>query len=131
MTMDGSTGVKFGDRNNRAGPLRSRNRMRGSGGRLNIRICAIALLTLLTVLANAQTAVIRNITVKGNKEVSTEAILAAMRTKVGQTYVQATLDTDKATLENLGFFSAVDVRAQAVDDTNRDVLVQVEEWPVV
>lgn len=131
MTMDGPTEVKFGDRNNRAGPLRSRNRMRGSGGRLNIRICAIALLTLLTVLANAQTAVIRNITVKGNKEVSTEAILAAMRTKVGQTYVQATLDTDKATLENLGFFSAVDVRAQAVDDTNRDVLVQVEEWPVV
>jgi outer membrane protein insertion porin family len=82
-------------------------------------------------IASAQTAVIKSITVKGNKEVSTEAILAAMRTKVGQPYVQATLDADKTTLENLGFFQAVDVRANAVDDTNRDVVVQVEEWPVV
>ncbi|MBC8065566.1 MAG: BamA/TamA family outer membrane protein [Chlorobia bacterium] len=105
--------------------------MRGSGGRLNIRNCTIALLWLAVAIANAQTAVIQTITVKGNKEVSTEAILAAMRTKVGQPYVQATLDTDKTTLENLGFFQAVDVRANAIDDTNREVIVQVTEWPVV
>ena len=98
---------------------------------MNVRICTIALLWLIVAIASAQTAVIKSITVKGNKEVSTEAILAAMRTKVGQPYVQATLDADKTTLENLGFFQAVDVRANAVDDTNRDVVVQVEEWPVV
>jgi outer membrane protein insertion porin family len=98
---------------------------------LNIRICTIAMLWLTVAIASAQTTVIKSITVKGNKEVSTEAILATMRTKVGQPYVQATLDADKTTLENLGFFQAVDIKANAVDDTNRDVIVQVEEWPVV
>lgn len=98
---------------------------------MNIRICFIALLTFLAAFASSQTAVIKTITVKGNSEVSTEAILAAMRTKVGQPYLQATLDADKETLENMGFFQAVDVRAQAIDDTNREVVVQVSEWPVV
>ena len=85
----------------------------------------------MLAIASAQTAVINSIEVKGNKAVSTEAILAAMRTKVGQPYVQATLDADKAALENLGFFQAVDVRANVVDDTKRDVIVQVQEWPVI
>ena len=98
---------------------------------MNLRICTIALCWLAVAITHAQTAVIKSITVNGNKEVSTEAILAAMRTKVGQPYVQATLDADKTTLENLGFFQAVDVRANAVDDTNREVIVQVQEWPVV
>lgn len=98
---------------------------------MNLRICTIALFWLAVAIVNAQTAVIQTITVKGNKEVSTEAILAAMRTKVGQPYVQATLDADKTTLENLGFFQAVDVRANAVDDTNREVIVMVTEWPVI
>jgi len=91
----------------------------------------ISLLIFLAALAASQTAIIKTITVKGNKEVSTEAILAAMRTKQGQPYVQATLDADKDTLENMGFFQAVDVRAQAIDETNREVIVQVTEWPVV
>ncbi len=54
-----------------------------------------------------------------------------MRTKVGQPYVQATIDADKTTLENLGFFQAVDIKTNVVDDTNRDVVVMVQEWPVV
>lgn len=98
---------------------------------MSIRICLISLLVFLAAFAASQTAVIKTITVKGNKEVSTEAILLAMRTKVGQPYVQATLDTDKEALENLGFFQAVDVRAQAIDDNNREIVVQVTEWPVV
>ncbi len=98
---------------------------------MNIRICTIALLFLLVAVVNAQTALIQTITVKGNSAVSTEAILAAMRTKVGQPYVQATVDGDKTTLENLGFFQAVDVRVNAVDDANREVIVQVQEWPIV
>jgi len=98
---------------------------------LSIRICLISLLVFLAAFAASQTAVIKTITVKGNKEVSTEAILLAMRTKVGQPYVQATLDADKEALENLGFFQAVDVRAQAIDDNSREIVVQVTEWPVV
>lgn len=98
---------------------------------MNIRICTIALLLFTVAIASAQTVVIKSITINGNKEVSTEAIVAAMRTKVGQPYVQATIDADKTTLENLGFFQAVDIRTNVVDDANRDVIVQVQEWPVV
>jgi len=89
------------------------------------------MLWLIAAIASAQTAVINSIEIKGNKAVSTEAILAAMRTKVGQPYVQATLDADKVAIENMGFFKAVDVRANVLDDTKRDVVVLVEEWPTI
>lgn len=98
---------------------------------MNTRICTIAMLWLIAAIASAQTAVINSIEIKGNKAVSTEAILAAMRTKVGQPYVQATLDADKVAIENMGFFKAVDVRANVLDDTKRDVVVLVEEWPTI
>lgn len=99
---------------------------------LTKRIGAIAFLLMLTVCCLAQQAgVIRKIDVVGNKEVSTQAILAAMRTKVGQPYVQANLDADKKALEDLGFFQSVDIRAQAAEADNWDVTVNVLEWPVV
>lgn len=78
-----------------------------------------------------QTGIIRKIDVQGNKEVSTQAILAAMRTKAGQPYLQSNLDTDKKALEDLGFFQSVDVRPQAVENNNWDIIVNVLEWPVV
>lgn len=91
----------------------------------------IVTLLLSVVVASAQgTGVIRDIVVSGNQRVSREAILAAMRTKVGQPYVQATLDEDRLALENLGFFQAVDVRAEALQNDWR-VLVNVSEYAVI
>jgi outer membrane protein insertion porin family len=78
-----------------------------------------------------QTGIVRKIDVKGNVEVSTQAILATMRTKPGQPYLQSNLDTDKKALEDLGFFQSVDVRATAVENDNWDVVVNVLEWPIV
>lgn len=53
-----------------------------------------------------------------------------MQTKVGQPFVQSTLDTDKTSIENMGFFKAVDVRAEPLEEDWR-VLVDVAEWAEV
>jgi outer membrane protein insertion porin family len=99
---------------------------------LTRRIGTITLLLMLAVCCVAQqTGMIRKIDVSGNKEVSTQAILAAMRTKVGQPYLQSNLDSDKKALEDLGFFQTVDVRAQAVENDNWDITVNVLEWPLI
>jgi outer membrane protein assembly factor BamA len=87
---------------------------------------------MITACALAQqNGIVRAIDVKGNKEVSTQAILAVMRTKVGQPYLQSSLDSDRRALEDLGFFQSVDVRGTAVENDNWDVVVNVSEFPVV
>ncbi|MEA2551913.1 MAG: outer membrane protein insertion porin family [Fimbriimonadaceae bacterium] len=84
---------------------------------------------MLVALAQGS-GVIKDIVIQGNDRVSREAILAQMRTKVGQPYVQASLDQDKQALEDTGFFQAVDVHADAVGN-DWNVVVNVSEWPVI
>ncbi len=74
---------------------------------------------------------IREIVINGLSKVSKEAVLARMRTKPGQPYVQSTLDQDKAAIEDMGFFQAVDVRARQLEVGNWQIVVEVKEWPVV
>jgi len=95
-------------------------------------ICNIAALCLMVTVAYSQQAsVVKEILIRGNVRVSKEAILAAMRTKVGKPYVQDDLDRDKKSLEDLGFFSAVDVRATPSDLNAYQVTVDLQEWPVI
>jgi outer membrane protein insertion porin family len=103
---------------------------------LSIRIWLVALLVLLfsvTGFAQQQTTagVITNIVVTGNHYVTQEGVLSRMRTKVGQPYVQAQLDQDRDSIQALGFFKAVDVRATPLEGSNYRVDVQVEEFPIV
>ncbi len=86
---------------------------------------------MLCALSMAQAPIVKDIIVKGNQTVSREAILAAMQTKVGQPYLQATLDLDQRAVEELGFFQAVNISSRIVDDTNREVSVEVSEWPAI
>lgn len=86
---------------------------------------------LWTMSLAQQTSVIREIVVRGNENVTQEAILAQMRTKVGQPYIQAQLDQDKQALEAMGFFQAVDVRARALELDAWQVVVEVQEYPLV
>ncbi len=96
------------------------------------RTCAILTLWLLIATAFCQQAsVIKEIVIRGNQRVSKEAILAAMRTKVGKPYLQDDLDRDKQSLEDLGFFSAVDVRATPADLNAYTVTVDLQEWPAI
>jgi outer membrane protein insertion porin family len=99
---------------------------------LSIRIWIVTLLLLIAATAIGQTSgVIKTITIRGNSQVSQEAILLRMQTKVGSPYVQATLDKDREAVESMGFFQAVDVRAKPIDDQNWEVVVEVQEWPIV
>lgn len=98
---------------------------------MTTRIGTIALFLLLAVCSWAQAGLIKDIEIRGNKEVSREAILATMRTKIGQPYLQANLDADKRALEDLGFFQSVDVRARLVEGDAWVASVDVLEWPVV
>jgi len=75
--------------------------------------------------------IVHTVTVKGNKSVSTEAILAAMQTKVGGLYGKDTADADTVAIQRLGFFQKVDVYASPEAAAGRDITVEVEEWPVV
>jgi outer membrane protein insertion porin family len=100
---------------------------------LGYRIGLTALLWLMAFVAwgQQQASIVKEILVQGNRRVSREAILAAMRTKVGQPYIQENLDRDRQGLTDLGFFQAVDVRATPLEGTEWRVTVDVREHPEI
>ncbi|MBI3722165.1 MAG: hypothetical protein HY248_06385, partial [Fimbriimonas ginsengisoli] len=91
----------------------------------------LVFLVPLAAAAFPQNGSVLEIAVTGNQRVSKEAILAAMRTKVGQTFSQTQLDQDKVAIEDLGFFEAVDVRAKTMEPAGWGITVDVREWPVI
>lgn len=94
-------------------------------------VASLALVALAVAALAQQSNLVKDVVVSGNQHVSLAAILAAMRTKKGSPYVQAQLDQDKAALEDLGFFDAVDVRAHADDPSGWIVNVDLHEYPVI
>ncbi|MDR3692874.1 MAG: BamA/TamA family outer membrane protein [Fimbriimonas sp.] len=96
------------------------------------RICIFAALcTVAAVAYGQQASIVKDVLIRGNVRVSKEAILAAMRTKAGKPLVQDDLGRDKKSLEDLGFFSAVDVEATPSDLNAYQVTVDLQEWPVI
>lgn len=89
------------------------------------------LLTLTSVALGQQAGVVKEIVIRGNQRVSKEAILAAMRTKIGKPLNMEDLGRDKQSLEDLGFFSAVDPRAYPAELNSYTVTVDVQEWPAI
>jgi len=93
---------------------------------------SIAILWLLTAAAyGQQTSLVKDIIIRGNQRVSKEAIVGNMRTKIGRPYLQEDLDRDKRSLEEMGFFSAVDIRATPADLNAYLVTVDLQEWPAI
>lgn len=78
-----------------------------------------------------QASVISEIAVRGNQRVLKDVILAQMRTKVGQPYVQATLDKDRDAIEGLGFFSAVSITPTPLENGQYRITVDVQEFPEI
>lgn len=97
------------------------------------RIGLVALLWLMAFVAfgQQQASIVKEIVVQGNRRVSREAIVAAMRTKVGQPYIQENLDRDKQSLLDLGFFKAADVRATPLEGSEWRITVDLEEQPEI
>lgn len=107
--------------------------MGGVGGVVLIKgICVALVLAVTAVAALAQdNGVIKEIVVTGNLNITRDYILTTMRTKVGQPYLQATLDQDKRSLEETGFFQAVDAQARPLEVGNWQINITVSEFPII
>ncbi len=78
----------------------------------------------------APTSLIKAIEVQGNKTISISAVLAKIKTRVGQEYIQSVVSDDLKRLYNTGYFS--DVRVDRQDyEGGLKVIFYIEEKPVI
>ena len=106
---------------------------RAFGGYDVLRFYAIVPLALAPLTASfAQTRnIVSEIVVQGNSRISSEAIKASMRTKVGQVFLQANIDKDRQSLLDQGFFEAVEIRATVIANDNYRITVSVVDFPLI
>ena len=95
------------------------------------KISTVAALALFAAVAHAQN-LVKDIVVRGNAAVNREAILSAMRLKVGAPYSEELRAGDEIAIKSLGFFPAVRV-VGVPDDAGNDwiVRVDVQEYGVI
>jgi outer membrane protein insertion porin family len=94
------------------------------------RILCVVLVLTLAGIAFGQ-GIVKEIIVTGNKQISKEAITASMRTAVGQQVNQAALEQDKRSIEDMGFFQAVDIQPVLAGDDSWEIHVRVSEFSVI
>lgn len=98
---------------------------------MRLRIPTAAALVLFAALAHAQN-LVKDIVVRGNTTVNREAILSAMRLKVGAPYSEELRAGDEVAIKSLGFFPAVRVLGVPDDTGNAWIVrVDVQEYPVI
>lgn len=68
------------------------------------------------------------IDISGNKNISREAILASINTKVGEPFSQDLIEKDAGVIRNLGYFTDVQARSEDMNGGKR-VIFQVVEHP--
>lgn len=73
---------------------------------------------------------VTGIEIKGNKSISSNAIISKMKTKIGSPYQENVVNDDLKRLYLLGFFSDIKIDTQSYKDGLR-VIVMVEERPVI
>lgn len=95
-------------------------------------IGTLSLLLVLAAAAHAQTnIVIKEVLIRGNERITTEAVKANMRSTEGRPLIQADLERDQQSLRILGVFKDVKVFSRALSDTEVQIIVDVAENPVV
>ncbi len=83
-----------------------------------------------TDVSTVQSLFVKAIEIKGNKTISVSAILAKIKTRVGQEYIQSIASDDLKRLYNTGYFS--DVRVDHEDHAGGvKVIFYIEEKPVI
>src|SRR5581483_5489364 len=92
---------------------------------------SIGALIALSAAARAQTELVSEIVVRGNKEIAQSLIMDAMRTKVGQPYQAAQLAKDKELLMSVLPLQDVKIYGQFLETKSWRVVVEVVEWPLV
>jgi len=73
---------------------------------------------------------VKSIEVKGNKTISITTILAKIKTRVGQEYLQSVISDDLKRLYNTGYFSDVRVDRESFEGGFR-VIIYLDEKPIV
>lgn len=87
---------------------------------------------LFSVMCWAQGAqVIKSVTVRGNQNLNSAGILAAMKIKEGKPFSRADINTDEDSILNMGFFKDVKILTRDVSATEIDIFVEVQENPIV
>ncbi|MBL8060378.1 MAG: BamA/TamA family outer membrane protein [Chthonomonas sp.] len=90
------------------------------------------LLFALAATMHAQsTMVIKEILVRGNNRITTEAIRANMRAAEGRPFIADELERDQNTLRAQGVFKDVKVFSRQLSDSEVQIIVDIEENPVV
>ncbi|MCA9400477.1 MAG: outer membrane protein assembly factor BamA [Candidatus Omnitrophica bacterium] len=74
--------------------------------------------------------IVKSIEIVGNKTISMSTILAKIKTRVGQEYLQTVISDDLKRLYNTGYFSDVRVDRQEVDGGYK-VIIYLDEKPIV
>lgn len=89
-------------------------------------------LALLIAAAHAQVSgTVSAVTIRGNVNISREAILSAMALQQGKPYDSSKLLADKRAIEDLGLFKDVKVYSRPINDTDWEIQVEVAENPYI
>lgn len=83
---------------------------------------------VLAAAAAAQSDVVREVVVRGNVRVGTEAILSVMTLKPGQPFLESSREQDEQSINAMGYFSAATVTAQPVEEGAYRIVVDVKEY---
>ncbi|MCW5937287.1 MAG: BamA/TamA family outer membrane protein [Fimbriimonadaceae bacterium] len=74
--------------------------------------------------------IVRNVEIRGNERINANAITGIMKLKPGATITSSDILADEASVRSLGFFKDVKILSSVASDTEADLIVQVEEYPV-
>jgi outer membrane protein insertion porin family len=96
------------------------------------KFLALALATGLAIAVNAQeSGTIKEIVVRGNKRVSTQAIKSVIRVREGQLLNLNALDEDRTNVADMGWFSKVSYQKSQLGDNSWQVTFDVSEFDIV
>jgi outer membrane protein insertion porin family len=88
------------------------------------------MLCLSLLLGLAQERRVESVAVRGLRQISETAVLTALRLKPGEPFTEATLESDRRTIEAMGLFSAVRPRVEQTE-TGVRVVFEVVENPLI
>ena len=96
------------------------------------RFCVLISLLSICAVAYSQNVIVKTITVRGNKIISSAAVLAAMVTREGDVLRQEELRNDEGRILDIGFFKGVQILTRPlVSEFEVEVVVDLVENPIV
>lgn len=94
---------------------------------------SLALLLTLHCLAMAQSALVEDIEVRGNRRIPRETILYSVQSKPGDLYSESLARRDFESVINLGIFDPLSAKLSVVDGPRggKIIIFQVKEYPII